>query len=83
MQCFITTNIVESLFCQQCGGFECAYHLFFICPTYATTRSYLPDEYSLKDILYGTEYSTGHENETLFLEIQDFLTKFVRFNAQS
>ena len=32
-------NIVESPYCQHCGGFESAYHLFFICPTYASTRS--------------------------------------------
>ena len=76
-------NIVESPSCQHCGGFESAYHLFFICPAYAATRSYLPDnlhEYSLKDLLYGTEHGTVHENETLFLKIQDFLTKCGRFN---
>ena len=30
-------NIVESPSCQHCGGFESAYHLFFICPAYAAT----------------------------------------------
>ena len=65
-------NIVESPSCQHCGGFESAYHLFFICPAYAATRSYL--------LLYGTEHGTVHENETLFLKIQDLLTKCGRFN---
>ena len=64
----------------------CAYHIFIICPAYTATGSYLPDnlhEYSLKDLLYGNEHGTGHENEILFLEIQDFLTKCGRFNPQS
>ena len=76
-------NRVESSSCQHCGGFESAYHLFFICPAYAATRSYLPDnlhEYSLKDLFYGTEHGTVHENETLFLKIQDFLTNCGGFN---
>ena len=71
-------NIVESPSFQHCGGCKSAYHLFFICPAYAATRSYLPDnlhEYSLKDLLYGTEHGTVHENETLLLKLQDFLTK--------
>ena len=52
-------NIVESPSCQHCGGFESAYHLFFICPAYVATRSYLPDnlhEYSKNDLLYGTQH---------------------------
>ena len=39
--------------------------------------------YYLKGLLYGTEYGTGNENETLFLKIQDFLAKCGRFNPQS
>ena len=69
-------NIVEDPSCQHCGGSESAYHLFFIFPTYVATRSYLPDnlhEYSLKDLLYGTEHGTGHENETSFSKVQIFL----------
>ena len=76
-------NIVESPSCQHCGGFESAYHLFFSCPAYAATQSYLPGnlhEYSLNDILYGTEHGAVYENETLFLKTQDFLTKCGRFN---
>ena len=78
-------NIVESPSCQHCGGFESAYHIFFTCPLYAATRRHLPanlHEYSLKDLLYGTENGTSHENETLFLKVQDFLTKCGRFNPQ-
>ena len=66
----IAQNIVESPSCHHCGGFERAYHLFFICPANAASRSYLPDYlrlYSLKDLLYGTEHGTGHANGTLFL----------------
>ena len=68
-------NIVESPSCQHCGGFESAYHIFFTCPLYAATRRYLRanlHEYSLKDLLYGTEHGTSHENEILFLKVQDF-----------
>ena len=62
-------------FCQHCGGFESVHYLFFICRAYASSRGYLCDnlhEYSLKDLLYGTEHGTVHENKTLFLKIQDF-----------
>ena len=78
-------NIVDSPSCQHCGGFESAYHIFFTCPLYATTRRYLPanlHEYSLKDLLYGTENGTSHENETLFLKVLDVLTKCRRFNPR-
>ena len=78
-------KIVESPSCQHCGGFESAYHSFLTCPLYAATRRYLPanlHEYSLKDLLYGTENGTSHENETLFLKVQDFLTKCGRFNPR-
>ena len=78
-------NIVESPSCQHCGGFESAYHIFFTCPLYAATGRHLPanlHEYSLNDLLYGTENGTSHENETLFLKVQDFLTKCGRFNPQ-
>ena len=47
-----------------------ARHILIICPAYAATRSYLPDnlhEYSLKDLLYVNEHGTVYENETLFL----------------
>ena len=60
--------------CQHCVYIT----YFFICRAYAPTRGYLCDnlhEYSLKDLLYGTEHGTGHENKTLFLKIQDFLRK--------
>ena len=76
-------NIVESPCCQHCGGFESAYCIFFTCSLYAATRSYHPanlHEYSVKDLLYGTENGTSHENDTLFLKVQDFLTKCGRFN---
>ena len=36
-------------------------------------------KYSLKDLLFSTENGTSHENETLFLKVQDFLTKCGRF----
>ena len=52
----------------------------------AATKSYPPDnlhEYSLYTLLYGTEHGTCHENTTLLLKIQNFLTKCGRFNPQS
>ena len=91
MQCsalnadFYRKNIVESPSCQHCGGFESAYHIFFICPLYAATRRYLSanlHEYSLKDLLYGTEDGTSHENKTLFFKVQEFLTKCGLFKPQ-
>ena len=39
-------------------------------------------EYSLKDLLYGTENGTSHEDEILLLKVQDFLTKCGRFNPR-
>ena len=90
MQCFTCSLVSQKYsrkpFLSALWRFESAYHLFFICPAYVATRSYLPDnihEYSLKDLLYGTQHGTGHANETLFLKVQDFLTNFGRFNHQS
>ena len=65
-------NKVESTSCYPYGGFRSAYHIFFYFPTYAATKSYLPDnlhEYSLYTLLYGTEHGTCHENTTLLLKI--------------
>ena len=81
---FLSPKMVFVL-ANSADDFESAYHIFFTCPLYAATRRYLPanlHEYFLKDLLYGTENGTSHENETLFLKVQDFLTKCGRFNPR-
>ena len=69
-------NIINSPSCS-CGGFESAYHFFFICPIYRHTRTiYLSNvlqTYYTHELLYGKETATDLENEALFLKVQDFI----------
>ncbi|MEW8544385.1 MAG: reverse transcriptase family protein [Candidatus Thiodiazotropha sp.] len=75
-------NIVPSPSCQ-CGGFESPYHFFFHCPRYAAARNrFLPHDlrnYNTHDLLFGIESKSNHENEVLFIKVQDFIIKSGRF----
>lgn len=75
-------NIVPTPSCQ-CGGFESPYHFFFKCPRYAAVRTrYLPNNinnYNCHDFLFGIDNKTNHENEALFIKVQDFIVKSGRF----
>ena len=71
-------NIVPSPSCA-CGGFESAYHFFFICPKYNATRErYLEAllrNHTTHDLLFGKDIATDEENEALFLKVQDYILK--------
>ena len=75
-------NIVPSPSCA-CGGFESAYHFFFICPKYNATRErYLEAllrNHTTHDLLFGKDTATDEENEALFLKVQDYILKSKRF----
>ena len=76
-------NITESPSCS-CGGFESKYHYLFTCPKYANHRNrYLPhnlQNYSTNDLLYDKENLSQHDNESLFLQVQEYIIKSGRFN---
>ena len=76
-------NIIESPSCS-CGGFESSYHYLFTCPKYANHRNrHLPhnlQNYSTNDLLYGKENLSEHDNESLFLQVQEYIIKSGRFN---
>ena len=65
------------------GGFESAYHFFFICPNYNVTRErYLEAlfrNHTTHELLFGKDTSTDEENEALFLRLQDYILKSKRF----
>ena len=75
-------NIVPEPTCQ-CGGFESSYHFFFICPIFVDARTrYLPanlNNLTIRDLLFGMENKTNHENEALFMKVQEFIVKSERF----
>ena len=75
-------NIVPSPSCG-CGGFESAYHFFFIGPNYNATRErYLEAllrNHTTHELLFGKDISTDEENEALFLKVQDYILKSKRF----
>ena len=62
-------TIVPSPSCA-CGGFESAYHFFFICPNYNVTRErYLEAllrNHTTHELLFDKDTSTDEENEALF-----------------
>ena len=76
-------NIIESPSCS-CGGFENNYHYHFTCPKYANHRNrYLPhnlQNYSTNDLLYGKENLSENDNESLFLQVQEYIIKSEPFN---
>ena len=75
-------HIVPSPPCQ-CGHFASAAHFFFNCPNYNEVRlRYLPvgpHIYTVNNLLFEMESLTEQENESLFVEVQDFIVKSGRF----
>ena len=59
-------NIVPSPTCA-CGGFESAYHFFFVCPMLAHFRRWYFSgsllSYTVKSFLYGSQTRTFQEND--------------------
>ncbi|MEW8546213.1 MAG: reverse transcriptase family protein [Candidatus Thiodiazotropha sp.] len=75
-------NIVISPSCS-CGGFESAYHFFYVCPKYTQLRNEcFSDELlrlNINQLLYGVIDASYQENELLFTRVQDFIIKTKRF----
>ena len=75
-------HIVPSPSCQ-CGSFESATHFFFTCPIFTNARQrYLPDNlenFTARELLFGKENATEQDNQSLFLQVQDFIIKSGRF----
>ena len=75
-------NIIPSPSCS-CGGFESAYHFFYICPQLTAVREmYLGDvlrNHTTHELLCGKPEFTNDENVSLFLKVQDFIIKSKRF----
>ncbi|MEW8545561.1 MAG: reverse transcriptase family protein [Candidatus Thiodiazotropha sp.] len=75
-------NIVDSPSCS-CGGFESAYHFFYICPKYTQLRNTcFTDELqtlNTNQLLFGMPNATIEENKLLFAKVQDFIVKSKRF----
>ena len=75
-------HIVPSASCQ-CGGFESAAHFLFTCPIFMNARqSYLPGNlgnFTAKELLFEKENATEQDNQSLFLQVQDFIVKSGRF----
>ena len=65
------------------GGFESAYHFFFICPNNNVTRErYLEAilrNHTTHELLLGKDTSTDEEKEALFLKVQDYILKYKIF----
>ena len=56
-----------------CGGFESAYHFYFICPIYTVTREIYLDgflilhvNHATQKLLFGKDSSTDIETKALF-----------------
>ncbi|MCG7879157.1 MAG: reverse transcriptase domain-containing protein, partial [Candidatus Thiodiazotropha endolucinida] len=75
-------NIVLSPSCH-CGEFESAKHFLFSCANYSVARErYLPrdlNNFTLSDLLFGKNNLSPHENQSLFLKVQEFIVKSGRF----
>ena len=75
-------NIVPSPFCR-CGVFESRNHFFYTCPLYSLDRlRYLPDNLdnlTSNELLFGCENQSDEFNESLFLNVQEFLIRSGRF----
>ena len=69
-------NIVPSPSCI-CGGFESSYHFLFVYSRHNAARNmYLPNNlmnYFTHDLLFGKGNESVPDNETLFLQVQDFI----------
>ena len=77
-------NIVPSPSCR-CGEFENTNHFLFTCTNYTVARErYLPPDlqcYTANDLLYGKTTLSPHQNEALFLQVQNFIVKSGRFET--
>ena len=75
-------HIVPSPSCQ-CGEFESAAHFLFNCPIYTNERqTCLPNNlrtFTTKDLLFGCENASEQDNQSLFLQVQDFIDNSGRF----
>ena len=75
-------HIVPSPSCQ-CGEFESAAHFLFNCPIYTNERqTCLPNNlrtFTTKDLLFGCENASEQDNQSLFLQVQDFIVNSGRF----
>ncbi|MCG7879605.1 MAG: reverse transcriptase family protein, partial [Candidatus Thiodiazotropha endolucinida] len=75
-------NIVPSPSCE-CGAFESPYHFLFQCTKHSAIRNTYLNNYlhnhSTHELLYGKETSTDIENESLFLNVQEYILKSKRF----
>ena len=67
----------------QCGEFESAAHFLFNCPIYTNERqTYLPNNlrtFTTKDLLFRCENASEQDNQSLFLQVQDFIVNSGRF----
>ena len=76
-------HIVPSPSCL-CGGFKSATYFFFTCPIFTNARQrYLPDNlenFTVRELQFGKENATEQDNQSLFLQVQDFIIKSGRFN---
>ena len=68
----------------RCGEFESAAHFLFNCPIYTNERqTYLPDNlrtYTTKDLLFVCENASEQDNQSFFLQVQDFIVNSGRFS---
>ena len=68
---------------HACRVFESHNHFFFACPLYSLNRlRYLPanlDNLTSNDLLFGRENQSDEFNESLFLNVQEFLIRSGRF----
>ena len=78
-------HIVPSPLCQ-CGGFESATHFFFTCPIFTNARQrYLPnnlENFTARELLFGKENATEQDNQSLFLQVQNVITRAVQIWMQ-
>ena len=79
---FYLKHIVPSPSCQ-CGEFGSAAHFLFNCPIFTNERQTdLPNNlrtFTTKDLLFGCENSFEQDNQSLFLQVQDFIVNSRRF----
>ena len=72
-------NILLVFLCE----FESAAHFLFNCPIYTNERqTCLPNNlrtFTTKDLLFGCENASEQDNQSLFLQVQDFIVNSGRF----
>ena len=71
-------NIVTEPTCK-CGGVESSYDFLCVCPIFVVARTrYLQanlNSLTIRDLLFGMEDKTTHENEALFMQVQEFIVE--------